>query len=381
MKLGIFMYSLSGGGAERQFIYIVSYCIKHDIDVCFILMNSTIKYDLPEDVKIYYLEKSNFNESGILKAAKIPLLAYKYSRLIKKLKVTHSISLLSRPNFINIIARTFTNYRFKLIINELAYPSLEYSYKNFQSTFNKLMIRFFFKKADLIICNSNGNQMDLINNFKVPANKTAVVNNPIDLDKIHNIAAIKGFFLKNHFNMITIGRLDRGKNHSLLINALSKLNNPKLKLYIFGEGVLRDELEALIDKLKLQNQVFLMGFDSNPFKYLKGADLFVFGSNHEGFPNVVLEAMASGLPILTTNCKSGPSEIMNLVEKKEDLMITDYGILVPVMNVELMSKGMSYFIENINYLNTSKINVLERVKIYEKDRILEKYIQTIKSVN
>lgn len=382
-SLGILCYSLAGGGAERVVSYLLAYCIENKIKVHLILMNKTIKYDIPSEIEIQYIEKSNPNESGIIKTLKIPFLAFKYARLMKKLKLTHSLSFLTRPSFINIIASKLTRYKYLVIANERAYPSLQYGYNNFQSFFNKKMIRTLYKKSDIVISNSYGNSHDLINNFSVPPKKMRVIYNPIDLVKVNKIEAIQGFFDNNYFNLMTIGRLDIGKNHGLLIEAISKLNNPLLRLYIFGSGNLKNELEIKIKKLKLEKQVILAGFDSNPYKYLKKADLFIFGSSHEGFPNVLLEAMSCGLPILTTNCKSGPSEIMKLENEnvKDDIMKTDYGILVPVKNVELMSKGIDYFISNKAFIERCKNNVLKRSEDFKKNEILKEYIDLIYSVN
>ena len=89
--------------------------------------------------------------------------------------------------------------------------------------------------------------------------------------------------------------------------------------------------------------------------------------------------MACGLPILSTNCQSGPSEIMELKTVKEDIMITDYGILVPIKNTDLMAKGISYFTENKTYAETCKTNGKSRIKDFEKDTILKKYIDLINS--
>ena len=184
MKIAVLIYSLSGGGAERQTTYILSHCVKNNIDVSLILMNSSIKYELPKGLPIYYLEKSNAEESGFIKALKIPYLAFKYSKMLKELNITHSVSMLTRPNFINIISRKLTKHKFKVIINELAFPTLQYSYGDFQSKFNKFMIKSLYKKSDLVIGNSYGNAKDLIENFSMPQNKTQVVQNPIDLTKI-----------------------------------------------------------------------------------------------------------------------------------------------------------------------------------------------------
>ncbi|RED45346.1 N-acetylgalactosamine-N,N'-diacetylbacillosaminyl-diphospho-undecaprenol 4-alpha-N-acetylgalactosaminyltransferase [Winogradskyella eximia] len=379
MRLGILIYSLSGGGAERVVSYLVSYCVSNNIDVHLILMNPTIKYNVPKSTKIHYIEKSDPSESGIKKALKIPVLAYKYAKLVKELKLTHSLSFLTRPSFINVIASKLTSYKFKVITNERAFPSLQYSYKGFQSSFNKTLIKSLYKKSDLVISNSYGNAGDLVDNFEVPSEKMKVIHNPIDLGKIENTESNLSFFDSEKYNIITLGRLDIGKNHEMLIRAIHQLQNPILHLYIFGVGDLHEHLEKLIEELGLKEQVFLMGFSPNPYQYLKSADLFIFGSNHEGFPNVLLEAMACDLPILSTNCQSGPSEIMELKTVKEDIMITDYGILVPIKNTDLMAKGISYFVENSNYAETCKTNSKSRIKDFEKDTILKKYIDLINS--
>lgn len=380
MRLGILTYSLAGGGAERVVSYLASFCAEKNIGLHLILMNNTIEYDLPNGVNIHYIEYSKANESGYKKALKIPLLAYKYSRLVKELGITHSLSFLARPSFINIIASKVTHYNFKIITNERAFPSLQYSYPGFQSTFNKKMIKVLYKKSDMIISNSYESAKDLTSNFEVPQEKMKVIHNPIDLFKIEKISPIQSFFDKSNFNLITIGRFDAGKNHEMLIHALCKLQVTNLKLYIFGVGKLEEELKHLIKSNNIEDQVILMGFDKNPYQYLKAADLFVFGSNHEGFPNVLLEAMACGLPILTTNCQSGPSEIMELKTLKNDLMITDYGVLVPIKNVDLMAKGIDYFINNKEYIALCKKNSLNRIKDFEKYKILNDYLNLITSV-
>ena len=384
MRLGILIYSLTGGGAERVVSYLVSYCVKNNIEVQLIMMNTTIRYDLPEGVNIHYIEKSKASERGVNKALKIPLLAYKYSKLAKELKLTHSLSFLTRPNFINIIASKLTSYKFKVITNERSFPSLQYSYKGFQSTFNKKLITFLYKKSELVISNSTGNANDLVDNFEVPSSKMKVINNPIDIDKINNIAPIESFFDSTYYNIITLGRLAPGKNHKMLIEAIHLCQNPLLRLYIFGVdeiGEYQDDLKLLIEELGLKNQVFLMGFTPTPHQYLKAADLFMFGSNHEGFPNALLESMACETPILSTNCQSGPSEIMKLETVKEDIMITDYGVLVPIKNTELMAKGINYFLDNKNYAEKCIANSKIRIKDFEKDNILKEYIDLLNSTN
>lgn len=376
MKIGILVYSLAGGGAERVVSYLLSHFKSMGIDVHLILMNDNIKYPVPEDVKIHFIEKSSSKESGLKKLLKIPMLALRYSRLSKKIGLDISFSLLTRPNYINIISGFFNKRLDKLIISERAFPSLQYGYRGLSSKINRFLITTLYPKPDLIICNSRGNKQDLVDNFGIPEKIVKVINNPIDFDSIDQITPIEGVFDKAYFNMVSVGRLDQGKNHKLLINAISNFKN--VRLYILGDGVLRTDLQNLIQSKKLEDRVFLLGFQPNPYTYLKNPDLFIFGSNHEGFPNVLLEAMACGLPILTTNCKSGPDEIMEYdKEEVESLMMTDYGILVPVNNEKLMQDGIQHFISNPEYHLKCKQRVMERVQDFNTSIILKEFEHTL----
>ena len=149
----------------------------------------------------------------------------------------------------------------------------------------------------------------------------------------------------------------------------------KVRLYIFGDGILKTELEKIIQDLKFENRVFLMGFESNPYKYLKAADLFVFSSNHEGFPNVILEAMACELPIVSTNCPSGPNEIfkVNTDYDFSDNVVTDYGILVPRNNIKKMVEAINILMQNKKYYQNCKTQVIKRVEDFEANKILDEF--------
>ncbi|MBQ4915647.1 glycosyltransferase [Maribacter sp. MMG018] len=377
-KISIFIYSMDGGGAERVMSYLLPYLKNKGHDVVLVLMNDTMAYSIPEDVPIYYLEKSKGDEPGIFKFLKLPWLAWKYARLLKRLQITHSFSLLTRPCYINIMARWFTNHPYKLMVSERNYPSLQYGYGDAQSKINTFLVKKLYPKADMVISNAKASAEDLVQNFNVAPEKTRVIYNPIDLEKINAITPVTNFFDASYTNLVSVGRLQIVKNQKILIEAVAPFE--KVRLYIFGEGELRPELEQQIADLGLENRVFLMGFESNPFQYLKSADFFIFGSIHEGFPNVLLEAMCCGLPILTTNCKSGPDEIMELEHPKtDDIMITDYGILTPVGNVDLLKKGLAYCLEHPAFLDNCRVRVKERIQNFEREPILESYTHHILS--
>jgi N-acetylgalactosamine-N,N'-diacetylbacillosaminyl-diphospho-undecaprenol 4-alpha-N-acetylgalactosaminyltransferase len=374
MKIAVFIYSLGGGGAERVVSQLIPYLENNGFDVYLVLMNNTCVYPFETKNKPFFLENSKTTESNVLKFLKIPFLAYKYHIFLKKNKINKSFSFLTRPGFISVLTKWFNKKR-TIIISERSNSSLQYGNHNLQSWINNFLIKELYPKADLIIANSNGNAQDLITNYNVPRYKITTIYNPISLEAIFAIEPKKDFFDTNYINLVSVGRLDNGKNHQLLIKSLEFFKLQKVRLYIFGDGILKDELEKTIQDLKLENYVFLMGFESNIYKYLKAADLFVFSSNHEGFPNVILEAMACELPIVSTNCPSGPNEIfkVNTDYDFSDNLLTDYGILVPRNNIKKMVEAINILMQNKKYYQNCKTQVVKRVEDFEANKILDEF--------
>ncbi len=346
-------------------------------------MSKKIDYEIDKNINIFYLEESNPQESGIKKLLKLPFLALKYKKFCKKNNIETSLSLMNRPNYINTLSKMFFN-KSKIIISERANPSLQYGYKNLLSYINRFLIKFLYPKADLIIANSNGNRVDLIKNFNIKKN-IITIHNPFDIEKIQNLSKEKIDFKieKDDFIFITIGRLDVGKNHQLIIKAFSKLKNINAKLLILGDGELRDDLLNLIENLKLQDKIFLIGFDVNPYKYLSKSDCFIFGSNHEGFPNVLIEALSCGLPIISTDCKSGPREILAPksdinYQLKDKIEIAEYGILTPIKNEKLLQKAMDIIVKNKELKENYQKIAMQRARKFEKNLIIKKFKEILK---
>ncbi|TKD59116.1 glycosyltransferase [Flavobacterium sp. ASW18X] len=375
LKISIYINSLAGGGAERVVSYLAPYLHKKQ-KVYVVLNNATIAYTLPEDIPIIYLSSKKEKQNGLLKLLNLPFLAYRYAKFLKKEQITHSFSLLTRPCYVNIMARWFTNHNYKLIISERNYPSMQYRGSSAQARINRRLVKWLYPKSDLVISNAKASAQDLVENFGVNSSKTATIYNPIAIDRISAIEPKSDFFNTAYVNAVSIGRLVKEKNHTFLLDAIEPFKN--LRLYIFGEGELRGSLEEKIKNLGLENRVFLMGFESNPFQYLKAADFFLFGSLNEGFPNVLLEAMCCGLPIISTNCKSGPDEMLELKEAKtDDIMFTDYGILTPIEDVILMQKAIHYVLDSPDYLVKRKPLLKRRITDFEKETILKLYEKTI----
>ncbi|WMW77367.1 glycosyltransferase [Flavobacterium sp. 20NA77.7] len=379
-KIAVLIYSLAGGGAERVVSQLIPYLEDKNKDVYLVVMNATRDYDFQTKNPLYFLEKSRPNENSLLKFLKLPFLAWKYHQFLKRNNINTSISFLTRPAYISILTKIFNKNR-NILISERSNPSKQYGENNFHSKINIFLIKYLYPKSNLIITNSKGTKLDLINKFQISEDLISTIYNPIDIEKIENILPETSIFDTNYFNIITVGRLDRGKNHVLLIKVMALLKQEKVRLYILGKGPLNEELNGLIAKLGLSENVFLLGFDENPYKYMKAANLFVFSSNHEGFPNVVLEALACKLPIVSTNCPYGPNEIMN-AEVKFDLdtnLHTDYGILTPLNNKTMFHEALLCMLQDPKYRKQCIEKSSERVQLFSKDLILEEYFQTINS--
>jgi N-acetylgalactosamine-N,N'-diacetylbacillosaminyl-diphospho-undecaprenol 4-alpha-N-acetylgalactosaminyltransferase len=374
-KLSILIYSLASGGAERV-ISILLNQLKDRYDITLYLMNDTIFYNIPKNLKITYLENSDSKESGIKKLLKLPILAWKYKKLNNS---DISLSFMNRPNYINILAKLF-GMKSKVLISERIAPSQEYKTNTLKDKISRFLIKNLYSKANLIIPNAEGIKSDLINNFEIDKNLIKVINNPVDIEKIENLKKEEVEFRDKTFSFITIGRMQYQKNHKLLIDAIKDID---AKLYIIGDGELRYDLELKIDSLELLDKVVLLGRQSNPYKYISQADCFVFSSNYEGFPNVLLEALACGLPVISTDCQSGPREILAPnsdinFQLQESIEKVEYGILTAVNDKDSLIEAMNIMINDKQlrekYKNSAKI----RAKDFDVDKIIKKFISCLK---
>lgn len=166
-------------------------------------------------------------------------------------------------------------------------------------------------------------------------NKSFILPNPIDEEFLKLMPSQR----QHIHNIVTIGGLRVEKNQSMLITAFGivRQSYPNMRLYIYGEGVLREELQKQINRSGLSGAAFLMGGIDNVPQELDKADLFVLSSNVEGMPNALIEAMAAGLPCISTNCPTGPNEL---------LVNGETGLLTPVNDAEKMAEAILWMVKN-----------------------------------
>jgi len=377
-KIAIFIVSLYGGGAER----VVSILLNHfenSFDIHLVLLQPIIEYDIPAGQKITVLDKSPSNNS-FSNILKIPFLAFRYYRFLCKNNITTSFSFLNRPNFIAGFLKIF-GWKGKVIISERTFTSEYYTTKSAGERIGRWLVEKLYPKADLIVCNSKSIEKDLREIFKVQTNYS-IIYNPINLTQVNESIAYNKKFENNTtrpFTFITIGRLSQIKNHKLFIDAASLLTDFDFRVQIVGKGELKKILEDYIILTSMQERITLINHSSDPIKYLIMADCFVLTSNFEGFPNVLLEALACNLPVISTDCKGGvrellaPSISIDTPAANNEIMYVDYGLLVPVDNAEILAEAMRSMYNNTVLQQTYRAKNHHRAKDFDTSVIMDSF--------
>ena len=370
-KMSVFIYSMGGGGAERVISNLLGFLAAR-FEIHLILQNSRVDYELPDNVKIHFLENSKPFESGVLKLLKIPILALKYKKLCKNLGIDIHFVFMNRPCYIAALARVF-GLKGAFIFSERSTPSLIYQNAGIKGLVNKFLIKKLYVKADFIYPNSSGALLDLRDNYGISEQKMRVLYNAINLEKIHALKDedLGVAELENERFFLSIGRLDEGKNHELLIRAYAGLKNSNLpKLVILGSGVLQKHLLGVISELGLENSVYLLGFNKNPYKFMARCEAFVFLSRFEGFANVLIEAMACGALVISSEHKSGAKELIG-----DD----EYGILVPVNDLQKSQKAMQRVLDEPQLKALYKPKALKRANDFDMNKIANELISELES--
>ncbi len=360
MRVAVFVYSLGAGGAERQASLLVKELLRH-YKVELVLVHDRIFYEIPDGIKVHILDNAPLILHPMKKLLKLLPLAKKFAKLCYDRNYDVVISYMNRPNYISILSKLF-HKRSKIVVSERGSPS--YHYSGLEGMLSTQLIRWLYPHADRVVSNSLGNAKDLCENFSICNVQT--IYNMFDLDAITNASQESIELEKDRFTFITVGRLDRGKNHKMLIEALFKAKIDA-DLWIVGEGPIKGELQQYVNKLNLQDRVKFLGKKSNPFAYMTKCDAFVFGSTNEGFPNVLVEALACRLPVISTDCPSGPAEILQ----------DEFGILVPNKDVEAMSEAMKSIYFDANLREKLQSRAIQRAEQFSVDKIMPKWIEVI----
>ena len=209
-----------------------------------------------------------------------------------------------------IIVRPLMPGGVKIIGRETNIPSINIQQSPFPRLF-RFLYRRLYPKIDALVCQSEDMLEDLTEFFSFPSGKASVINNPVDVDEIRKRAENGGsVFRQQNFNVLAVGKLKYQKGFDLLIRSMSLIRKSDWHLTILGDGPEKNDLKLLAKELNLSSKIDFVGFVSNPYPYMAQADLFVLSSRFEGFPNVVLESMACGTPVVAFDCLGSINEIV-----------------------------------------------------------------------
>ncbi|BAU10111.1 glycosyl transferase, group 1 family [Leptolyngbya sp. NIES-3755] len=360
--ISVFLPTLAGGGAERAMLYLAIGLAERGWRVDLVLAEVRGEYLalVPPDVRLIDLR------------AKFPLIVSKTIALRRYLEKEQPAILFSALDILSSAywARSKT-VQTQIVMCVQTYLSEQF--KNHQGqTFGKLrsrMVRWLYPKCNAIVAASIGTAEDVSGLTGIPLDRIQVIYNPVITQEVFQKSEVEidhPWFKSGEPPVILgIGRLVSQKDFPTLITAFAKVReNRPARLMILGEGDDRASLEELIQKLGLESDVALPGFTDNPYAYLSKAALFVLSSRFEGFGNVVAEALACSAPVVSTDCPSGPAEILDRGK---------YGRLIPVADPSAMTTAILEMLDS----PVDRAALKQRSLEFERDRIVDQYVDFI----
>lgn len=308
-----FLPALIDGGVERVMVEIISHINRERIKPVLVLLhpyeNSPYRECIPKGIKVIVVQRKS--DSSVDKIRQ-------YAGFLKTVfreKPHVIVSMLTHSNIMAVSAGLL--FRKKIIISEHTTLSEAMKTKEgrrmlwFSTT---PLVKIFYRFADRIIAVSEGVKADLVEEFNILPRNVEVIHNPIDLKRISELCnnpVEHVFFVEGVPIILSVGRLVPQKGFDILLKAFSDvIKEMDARLIILGEGPEKESLARLANELAIAEKVSFLGFQNNPYKFISKADIFVLSSRLEGLPMVVLEAMACDTPVVSTDCKSGPREIL-----------------------------------------------------------------------
>lgn len=296
--------TLRGGGAERVMVSLLRNLDRSRFRLAIAVVDMTdavFAADLPPDVEIIDLGCTRVRQAvpGIV-------------RLVRKRKPDVLFSTLGYLNLAIAMVRFMLPRGTRLVARETAMVShgiREFRYPRLL----RVLYRLFYRRLDLVVCQSRAMLADVQSTLGVPESKMVVINNPVDLERVRAAAGEPVRWPGSRpepVRLVAAGRLSVEKGFDLLIEAISLLSETDIELVILGDGALAVTLREQAQRQGVDDRVFFAGYQANPYAWLAHADAFVLSSRHEGFPNVVIEALACGRQVISTPAPGGTLEIL-----------------------------------------------------------------------
>ncbi|MEW5425149.1 glycosyltransferase [Amorphus sp. 3PC139-8] len=354
----IFLPDLRGGGAERIGLILGEEFLRAGCSVEFVLMQARgeLLGEAEEQFAVHSLDCT--------RAREVPL---KFARYLRERRPDALLAAMWPLTGIASIATRIAGSSTRLVASEHNDFRLMPSIKGWERWGLKYFGRALYGRCDGIVAVSAGVADSLREVAGLPLERITVIHNPVRRfepgELTDDDCRLLSGWLESEIRLIAIGSLKQQKGFDVLLRSLAELRERiDARLLILGEGPLRGELEALSRDLGVDRHVWLPGFRHNPSAFLQHADVFILSSNWEGFGNVLVEALAAGVSVVSTDCLSGPSEILEGGR---------YGTLVEVGDHASLARG----IEASVFCPFNRDLLIERAASFSPERAAQKYLE------
>jgi len=352
--------SLGGGGAERATVDLLRGMDRRrfGITVALFTQSGSFLQQLPSDIQVVDLRGGSRYDFRLV---------WRLARLLARHSPTIIFSVLRYANLVTLLAHRLAGSQARIIINEQNLPSAEFALFG-GSRIKGGFLKWLYPQADLVTTISQGIASELTSVYAIPRHKLQVIPNPVDVARITALGSVKlehPWFQLGLPVLVAAGRLHPQKGFAYLIRAFAIVRNAfPCKLVILGEGPQSSDLKQLVIGMRLSDDVALVGFQDNPYNYMRNAGVFVLSSLYEGFGNVLVEALALGVPVVATRCPVGPEEI-----------ITDEltGILVPPADENALAEAVLRVLKDAELRRRLSANGPRRAADFAIECIVSQY--------
>lgn len=327
---------MSGGGSERQMLGILKRLDRERFAPHLYLISTggELLPEVPDDVPVSIFwkryQRPRINWPGRIHQAQVADL----TRVIREQAID---VIYDRTYHMTMItARGAERTRVPRASVIVSNPRVDFETNRERFRWLKLpMLRRAYRTADQVVAVSEGTARLAAEFFHLPPERIQTIYNFVDVDRLGGACEVPPDWDRERFHLVAAGRLHEAKGYPLLIRAVRDVvyqhGLRRVLLHILGVGPQEAELKRIVDEYGLASHVRLEGFQPNPFSYLRASNLFVLSSIYEGLPNVLIEAMMVGTPVLSTDCPSGPREILRDGEFGELTPPGDAGALTAAM--------------------------------------------------